>query len=189
MAMPPEFFNQKYISMIAIGKAAQARRYLKPLPEPPGEAPEAPRDRDARSKFHFDLNGRNIRKALKHVARFLCERNLHLDLIAIGPTCDTLRQRHESPNSPTSDYNIPEVEFLHVTHPSTTYEAIREAVAHAYRETGIDLKGPWIEHRYEHLNSYLAGRKLPMHAGKKFREWPVLFTAEGLTVLGWKYRY
>jgi hypothetical protein len=95
---------------------------------------------------------------------------------------------HESEHKPVTDYNIPDIEFLHITHPSTTYEAIRDAVAYAYRETEINLDGPWIDHRYEHLNGYLAGRQLPMDVREMIRQMPVLFTADRLTVFDWQRR-
>lgn len=113
---------------------------------------------------------------------FLHDTNIRLDLVAIGPTRDTLSQSHESLNTAATDYSITEVEFLHVTHPSTTYDAIRDAVAHAYRETGINLEGRWIQHRYEHLNEYLAGRQLPMDVRYMIRQRSVLSAMGGLTV-------
>jgi hypothetical protein len=126
-----------------------------------------------------------MRLALVYIPTYLTEKDIHLDLVAVGQTCTVLRQLDQAEEDLTPlDCDYGEIQLLHNVHPAaTTYQLIREAVLFAYRWSGINLEGPWIDHEHKYHHEEM-DRQLPVRILRKPRTPdPIILQDDGLTVL------
>lgn len=125
-----------------------------------------------------------MRNALLFIATYLSQNDIHLDLVAVGQTRAVLRQPDQAENDLVPlDTDNGEIQLLHNFHPAEmTYLLIGEAIAFAHMETGINLEGPWINHKYKYHHEEM-DRQLPTRSLTEPRTQEVIiFGGVGLTV-------